>query len=85
MGRSEHPFLIKWFVMLFYPDGQERRMYIYEGPLDAAPVAEAWERDDLARARGPFEQYYCSNDGGEQVVVHACDWRICNPDFFRVC
>ena len=30
--------------MLFYPDGQERRMYIYEGPLDAAPVAEAWER-----------------------------------------
>ena len=42
-------------------------------------------RDDLARARGPFEQYYCSNDGGEQVVVHACDWRICNPDFFRVC
>ena len=44
MGRSEHPFLMKWFVILFYPDGQERRMYIYEGPLDAAPVAEAWER-----------------------------------------
>ena len=83
MGRSEHPFLIKWFVMLFYPDGQERRMYScfssYEGFNPDA------SRDDLARARGPFEQYYCSNDGGEQVVVHACDWRICNPDFFRVC
>ena len=42
-------------------------------------------RDDLACARGPFEQYYCSNDGGELVDVHACDLRICNPDFFRVC
>ena len=46
MGRSEHPFLIKWFVMLFYPGGQERRMYScfssYEGFNPDA------SRDDLA-------------------------------------